>query len=300
MAPWSALGMSWAMAMALARLLLALWLALAAAGGLEVEMAGRRQTVSLNKNITIICKVPGAPNLDIRTMGIRWFWKNQTSDLEKVFEFIGDHQEAIRPGATVSLWRLKRGDASLQLPAIQLREAGEYRCVVVVTPQKAEGRVWLEVIASPDSKLFWEQPTVNNKEEKHAVCKSSGFYPPNISIRWKKWIQKSAQYQEISENIFTERPVKNEDGTFNITSYLKLKLPVEDTGATYQCVIWHKSWPTSQKLNLTLPRGESEKTPYLLYLWILSIPVVGLILLPLYFVWKGRYRDRWTSGNETY
>jgi hypothetical protein len=109
-------------------------------------MAGRRQTVSLNKNITIICKVPGAPNLDIRTMGIRWFWKNQTSDLEKVFEFIGDHQEAIRPGATVSLWRLKRGDASLQLPAIQLREAGEYRCVVVVTPQKAEGRVWLEVI----------------------------------------------------------------------------------------------------------------------------------------------------------
>jgi hypothetical protein len=125
--------------------------------------------------------------------------------------------------------------------------------------------------ASPDSKLFWEQPTVNNKEEKHAVFKSSGFYPPNISIRWKKWIQKSAQYQEISENIFTERPVKNEDGTFNITSYLKLKLPVEDTGATYQCVIWHKSWPTSQKLNLTLPRG-GENLPARFQLEGLCIP----------------------------
>lgn len=110
-------------------------------------MAQGTQKVFLNDNTTIVCKVPGSPYLDVKIMGITWFWKNQVSKEEsKLFEFFGHHQKALRPGATVSLQRLKRGDASLQLPAVQLHEAGEYRCELVVTPEKAQGRVWLEVL----------------------------------------------------------------------------------------------------------------------------------------------------------
>ena len=103
--------------------------------------------VFLNENATIFCKIPGFPHLDINSMGITWFRKAQVSETEiKLFEFFGDHKVAFRPGANVSPWRLKRGDASLQLPGVQLWEAGEYRCELVVTPQKAQGRVWLEVV----------------------------------------------------------------------------------------------------------------------------------------------------------
>lgn len=51
-----------------------------------------------------------------------------------------------RPGAMVPLKNLESGNASLQLPGIQLRESGVYRCEVVITPHKAVGQVKLEVV----------------------------------------------------------------------------------------------------------------------------------------------------------
>uniref|UniRef100_A0A8C0D8I9 Ig-like domain-containing protein n=1 Tax=Balaenoptera musculus TaxID=9771 RepID=A0A8C0D8I9_BALMU len=221
-------------------------------GVLEVEMAGRTQMVLLNENATILCKIPGFPHLDINSMGITWFRKAQVSETEiKLFEFFGDHKVAFRHGANVSPWRLKRGDASLQLPGVQLWEAGEYRCELVVTPQKAQGRVWLEVVAHPVSSLFLEQAMVKDNEDKHILCKSSGFYPEDISITWKRWTQKDPQFQEISEDIITGPTIKNEDGTFNITSYLRLKPSLEDNVTIYQCVVWHVSSLMCQSFNFT-------------------------------------------------
>lgn len=110
-------------------------------------MAGKTQVVFLNDDVTIYCKIPGSPLLDSSIMGVIWFRKIQGSAMEaRLFEYYGDHQAAFRPGASVPLELLERGDASLRLPAIQLREAGEYRCEVVVTPQKAEGVVQVEVV----------------------------------------------------------------------------------------------------------------------------------------------------------
>lgn len=103
--------------------------------------------VFLHDNVTIACKIPGSPRLDIKTVGIIWFGKNELDDSEvKVFEFYGNHLESFRPGAMVSLSGLESGDASLHLPEVQLGEAGEYRCMLVVTPEKAEGKTILEVV----------------------------------------------------------------------------------------------------------------------------------------------------------
>ncbi|XP_010590607.3 natural cytotoxicity triggering receptor 3 ligand 1 [Loxodonta africana] len=216
-------------------------------------MAGRTQIVLLNANATICCKIPGSPQLDISIMGISWFWKRQKSSEEvKLFEFFGDHCKTIRPGATVSQKSLESGDASLQLPGVQLEEAGEYRCEVVVTPQKAQGSVQLEVVAYPASSLLPETAMVEINEEKTLVCESSGFYPESINITWKKWTKKGPQFMEISEGITTGPTIKSKDGTFNTTSSLKLKLTLEDSGNIYQCVVWHEYLSTSLRFNSTL------------------------------------------------
>ncbi|XP_032497395.1 natural cytotoxicity triggering receptor 3 ligand 1 [Phocoena sinus] len=274
-------------------LVLVLGLTLLTAGFLEVEMAGRTQMVFLNENATIFCKIPGFPHLDINSMGITWFRKAQLSEIEiKLFEFFGDHKVAFRPGANVSPWRLKRGDASLQLPGVQLWEAGEYRCELVVTPQKAQGRVWLEVVAHPVSSLFLEQAGVKDNEDKHILCKSSGFYPEDINITWKRWTQKDPQFQEISEDVITGPTMKNEDGTFNITSYLRLKPSLEDNVTIYQCVVWHVSSLMCQSFNFTPILIESEKKTdswiVWLYIGLISTGLIVLILFLYYFIWKLR------------
>lgn len=258
-----------------------LGLTLRPADFLEVEMAQGTQKVFLNDNTTIVCKVPGSPYLDVKIMGITWFRKNQVSKEEsKLFEFFGHHQKALRPGATVSLQRLKRGDASLQLPAVQLHEAGEYRCELVVTPEKAQGRVWLEVLASPVSNLSPEQAMVKSNEGKNISCRSSWFYPENISITWKKWTQKDPQYLEVSESIITGPTIKNSDGTFNVTSSLILKPSPEDGMIICQCEVRHISMVTSQRFNSTLTLTESEDTaPWKIIILLIVFVLVGWVRL---------------------
>ncbi|XP_029419510.1 natural cytotoxicity triggering receptor 3 ligand 1 isoform X2 [Nannospalax galili] len=206
-------------------------------GALEVEMAEGTQLVSRNDNVIIPCKVPGSPHLDTETMGIVWFQKNESE--VTVFELYGNHLKALRPGAMVSRLGLERGDASLQLPGVQLWEAGEYRCKLVVTPEKAEGKTRLEVMARPAIRLCVEKNTARNKGEKHILCKVDGFYPEAISIKWEKRTPKDPHFQEITEGVDTGPTSKKEDGSFNVTSRLKLKSSLEDSGTVYQCVVEH-------------------------------------------------------------
>lgn len=93
---------------------------------------------------------------------------------------------------------------------------------------------------------------VKENEEQLISCMASGFYPTNISITWKKRTQKDPRYAEVSEDVFTNSITKNEDGVFNVTSFLRLKPSLEDNMTIYQCVVWHKSLPTCQRLNFTL------------------------------------------------
>jgi natural cytotoxicity triggering receptor 3 ligand 1 len=87
-------------------------------------------------------------------VGVIWSLKKDRNESEvQVFEFYGDQQEAVRPGADVFLLGLELGNASLHLPTMELREAGEYRCKVVVTPEKAEGTTRLEIVGESSVKV---------------------------------------------------------------------------------------------------------------------------------------------------
>uniref|UniRef100_A0A673VAS2 Ig-like domain-containing protein n=1 Tax=Suricata suricatta TaxID=37032 RepID=A0A673VAS2_SURSU len=263
------------------------------AGFLHVKMAGTTQTVLLNNNATIFCQIYGHPSLNITIMGITWFWKGLGSPTEvKLYEFFGGHQMTARYGAVVPPESLERGNASLLLPRVQLREAGEYRCEVVITPYKAVGRIKLEVVASPVSSLFPEQAMVKENQKTLILCMSSGFHLKNITIRWRKLSQKDPQ--EVSEGIVTNYTIEN--GMLNVTSFLMLKPSLEDSMTIYQCMVYHKFLPTPQKLNFTLTVIESEKTdfnlkgipPYIEAISALLILFFIIILLIIIFFKKVR------------
>nr|XP_034370759.1 natural cytotoxicity triggering receptor 3 ligand 1 [Arvicanthis niloticus] len=258
-------------------LLLLLW-CLPSAGGLEVEMAGKIQMVFLHDDVTIPCEIPGSPHLNLSIVGVIWSLKKDGDEFEvSVFEFYGDHLEAVRPRADVSLLGLEYGNASLYLPRVELREAGEYRCKVVATPEKAEGTTRLEVVAHPDMSIFEKPATVRNRKEKLILCQLHGFYPEAIDIKWMRCVLKDCHFQEITEGVVTGATMKNGDGTFSVISSLVLKPALEDH--MYQCVVWHPSWPTPQSRNITIFENGSVE----IYVTIVG-PCILLFLVIVYAI----------------
>uniref|UniRef100_A0A8C8UFV3 Ig-like domain-containing protein n=1 Tax=Peromyscus maniculatus bairdii TaxID=230844 RepID=A0A8C8UFV3_PERMB len=243
-----------------------------ALGGLEVKTT-ETQTVFLHDNVTVPCKIPGSPHLDITIVGILWFWKKERNESEaSIYQFYGSYREATRPGANVSLLGLEWGDASLHLPKIELSDAGEYRCKLVVTPQQAEGTTRLDVVASPAVKLFVKPATERNGEEEHVICKVDGFYPAAIDIKWEESTLNDPHFRAITEGIITGPAVRNDDGTFSVTSSLALKPALEDHGNTFTCVVSHRSLLDSKRLSVTLP-GKSKRSP--------APPTRGHVTIPL-------------------
>ncbi|XP_036905867.1 natural cytotoxicity triggering receptor 3 ligand 1 [Sturnira hondurensis] len=239
-------------------------------------MGGRTQTVLLNHNATISCSVSGPSRLDLNITAVTWFWKNPvTGTDDKVFEVFGGCSKAFRPGAGVSLQGLVKGNASLQLPEVQLWQAGEYRCKVVNTPNMDQGTISLEVVACPVISLSVK---VKDNDYQHLLCEARGFHPKLINITWCKWDQEYSQCLNISENVTTNAVIENDDKTFNVTSFLTRKCSPEHAG-TYQCMVAHVSLCTPRRRNITVPENGSEpKSNSGMPLWI---------IFPCLVIWIG-------------
>lgn len=66
------------------------------------------------------------------------------------------------------------------------------------------------------------------------VCFASDFYPKNIQISWKK-------NSEVILDAVTEEAVSNGNGSFMITSYIKVSKQAWDTDSTFSCIVTHDS-----------------------------------------------------------
>ncbi|XP_029419504.1 natural cytotoxicity triggering receptor 3 ligand 1-like isoform X2 [Nannospalax galili] len=121
---------------------------------------------------------------------------------------------------------------------------------------------------------------MRNDSEKHILCEVDGFYPEAISIKWVKRTPKDPHFQKITEGVDTSLPSKREDGSFSVTSQLKLKSSLEDSGTTYQCVVEHKSLPTPTSFNITLSEEKSTKTNFL---WIILVFLLIFLMAACYF-----------------
>ncbi|XP_043373545.1 uncharacterized protein LOC119857305 isoform X1 [Dermochelys coriacea] len=246
-------------------LLLGLGGLLQLAESLQVLMGSTPQIVSLNDNISIPCKISGynTAELDIKNVGVTWYLKTPRADQkEEVFTFLtGDHIP-LRNAASMSDSDLRRGNAALSLPQIQFKEAGTYTCQVTVTPFDAQGTVVLEVVAQPSVSLSPKEVTIESDKEKTLSCEVNKFYPNLVDIKWMKISKNNHDSSVTAEDICTGASVENEDGTFNVTSKLRLQPSLQDNGNVYRCIVSHKTFSAKLLLNSTLtvtaPRSDSS------------------------------------------
>ncbi|XP_059831707.1 uncharacterized protein LOC132397245 isoform X2 [Hypanus sabinus] len=235
------------------------------------------KNVLLYTDITLECKVTdfGSPILDLSNVGVQWLYGSQKKE---IYTFNARNITVKRSGAKISETELKKGDASLYLPNIQLSEAGEYTCVVLVTPDKVEKSSRVVILAQPKVLLSTQHITIRNGTEKSVWCDATEFYPQIDEIFWEKISRGIAERME--RRVCTGAAVSNNDGTFNVSSNIIIEPTPKDDGNIYKCTVRHQSLPDklSQVVKLTVEVSEPESTSTAAVVISALLGVFGLLI----------------------
>uniref|UniRef100_A0A8B9QB47 Ig-like domain-containing protein n=1 Tax=Apteryx owenii TaxID=8824 RepID=A0A8B9QB47_APTOW len=118
----------------------------------------------------------------------------------------------------------------------------------------------------PSVSLFPNEVTIESDKEKTLTCGVRKYYPHSLDIKWIK-ISKDNQVTTVrGEDICIEASVENDDGTFNISSKLRVQPSLQDNGNVYRCVVNHRSLTDSILLDTTL-----TDCPPTLFIWALYL-----------------------------
>ncbi|XP_051884866.1 uncharacterized protein LOC127577613 isoform X3 [Pristis pectinata] len=212
--------------------------------------------VLLNTDVSLECKVTGfgTTTLDLSNVGVQWLFGPQKKD---IYTFNAGKSTSKRHGIKISETELQKGDASLHLSNVQLDEEGQYTCIVFVTPDKAEKSSQMMVLAQPKVHLSTQHITILNGAEKSVRCDATGFYPQQHEIFWEKI--STEKTERLGGDICTEAAVSNNDGTFSVSSRMRIEPTLDDDGKTYKCVVRHQSLPDERSLELKVSVKEPEE-----------------------------------------
>ncbi|XP_072128566.1 uncharacterized protein [Mobula birostris] len=214
---------------------------------------------TVNKDVLLECRVFGykATEIDLRSVAVQWFFqKPDSSDRQEVYQFTGGKHTPYRKGAEIFDNELKKGIASLFLPLVQFNEEGDYTCIVSINSENGEGKSSMTVSAKPNVILSSTAITIENGTEKSVSCSSTSFYPKAIEM---SWLKKSKDGEEkILKHFCTGSPIKNNDGTYSVSSRMRLRPSLQDNSNVYICFVRHRSLRNGEKLETTLSVKEPE------------------------------------------
>ncbi|XP_026562302.1 natural cytotoxicity triggering receptor 3 ligand 1 isoform X2 [Pseudonaja textilis] len=258
-----------------------LWVCLSCVPGLaealKVSMPFRKTAV-LGTNVTLQCKISdyAPPELDIKKSIFIWYLEtSERNKIEKLYSVVAGEHFSNRDGSRLDTIQLKNGNASLFLPQIQLHEEGKYICVVIVASAKVEGATILDLVVEPTVQLFPKELEIEKGSVKTLTCTVNKFYPDSIVILWQKRSKHTSDKSVLVEDIYMGSSVRNDDGTYNITSKLRLQPSSQDQGNVYNCIVKHKSFASYPVYSVTLTVTEPHSTTQL---------IIGLVLGFLFFM----------------
>ncbi|XP_078537175.1 uncharacterized protein LOC144822965 isoform X2 [Lissotriton helveticus] len=225
------------------------------------------------------CGVTGynTPELDLPNVGVKWAFRSQNGTEEEVYSFDGAEHKTSREGAQVAEKELRKGNASLFIPRIKLSDAGRYKCTVFVSSNMAQGSSSLSVLATPKVTLSSSAISVEVGDERSISCAISQFYPEHIEVQWFEL--SNDKVSSFAGDICTGSLIDNPDGTFNVTSRLRLRPTLEDNEKRYQCTVEYKTLPRNFSLTAALSVTEPQSQMGVIAGCIVGIAATGVLLI---------------------
>ncbi|XP_073460112.1 uncharacterized protein [Aquarana catesbeiana] len=205
------------------------------------------------EDVTIPCLLSGVPiPLNLREVSVTWTLILQNGTENDVYRFRNSHHESLRSRFHMDDKDLLQGNARLSITNIQITDEGEYRCYVIVTRDHGSITSTLLVSAKPQTSIKHTR-LIEDGYEGSVFCNVSNFYPEEVKIRWVKHSKRIITSSSLDED-FSLKPIRNSDGTFNVTSVLTVKPDSRDEpGDVFFCIVSHRSLKEEISPYFTVP-----------------------------------------------
>ncbi|XP_043942464.1 uncharacterized protein LOC122813971 isoform X4 [Protopterus annectens] len=186
----------------------------------------------------------GQSQIDLKLLAVSWFLGH-----ERVATY-DDKLTTYRPSVAMSVDELQNGNASLLIKGTKVTDEGTYICKVIYTPERDQSQLTLSTEAPPTVNIL-SQAVVKNE---HSFLRASavGFYPKQITVLWFR------DGKSMNNPTF-QKSEMNDDGTFNINSYLTFVPTDSDSKITFSCRVIHTSLPEPIQRDFQLIFGVSPK-----------------------------------------
>ncbi|XP_078271531.1 uncharacterized protein LOC144602358 [Rhinoraja longicauda] len=240
-------------------LLLAM-LAAPCSGQLTLKASKSPAEVILYENALLECEIANlsAITLNPKNLGVLWVFTRGTEKLN-IYTYSDGQITNLWAEAELPESSILNGNMSLFLRSVTLKHFGEYRCEVVIPPSdKASLTVNLEVLGRPTVTIVSEKLVeVGNGGELVLGCQLNGHYPCECNI---DWVQSNPSQNEIKllTDICIAPPIKNPDGTCNVTTEVRLEPRLEDIGSSFECRVTHKTFPEPYTVKAAVALKEAE------------------------------------------
>uniref|UniRef100_H3BGF6 Ig-like domain-containing protein n=1 Tax=Latimeria chalumnae TaxID=7897 RepID=H3BGF6_LATCH len=170
-------------------------------------------------------------------------WRFQyKGEKKKLFAYNGPRKqvEHTEKGVQVLLDGIPKGNASLLVRNIALKNEGTYTCSVYVPPLFGIHNIQLEILEIPKVTLNTYSLSLTEGEEKKLSCEISQYYPLDVQVEWLRELEGERLIPVIVKDILFSSHRHNTDGTFSLSCYFMLKASLKENGVKYTCRVQHK------------------------------------------------------------
>uniref|UniRef100_A0A8C0J2V2 Ig-like domain-containing protein n=1 Tax=Chelonoidis abingdonii TaxID=106734 RepID=A0A8C0J2V2_CHEAB len=194
----------------------------------------------LNKDVLLSCAFSVDHHTDVT---IKWVLQQKGGHKKLIFAYNGFTRQVEYKDkrAEMFLAEMPKGNASLLLRTVGVRDAGTYSCSILV------------------SSLLWPTVTLNadvlslvEGDEHKLVCDISHFYPHDADAQWLQEPMEQGMLPHVVTHVVSSSHRHNSDGTYSFSSYFLLKASLRDNGRRYTCRVEHQSLKHPIKKSLTV------------------------------------------------
>ncbi|NXO21906.1 PD1L1 protein, partial [Cisticola juncidis] len=186
-------------------------------------------TVERGNNVTMECTFPVRGKLEFRELSVSWVKKDESKqvyELHKGEEDFKNQHHDFRGRIKLLKENLNLGQSLLQISDVQLRDAGDYRCVIVYGGADYK-TIHLKVKAPY---RIINQGVVNiGHNEWELTCQSEGY--PEAEVIWQ-----NRNHEDLTDKANT-RFETGSDQLYRVTSTLIIKSEIDEI---FNCIFWNK------------------------------------------------------------